>query len=139
MRLPGNIHHNGLWIGVPGFAEHWAARVSSTVALSGIYEPAVVLRLAVNEAIRLTTAMAARHECLRQPPQCPAPLLMAAGSAQPAGWIGQSRAYHDVCARAGMVVYSMVLEGAHHFTLIADALTPGTPLVTAVLCLVTGR
>jgi len=38
-----------------------------TAQRRGIYEPEVVRRLAVNEAIRLTTAMADRHDGLRQP------------------------------------------------------------------------
>ena len=97
------------------------------------------MRLAVNEAVRLTTAMAGRHDCLHQPPQCHVPLLIAVGGAEPAGWVGQSRAYHDVCAQAGMPVRWMRIEGANHFTLLDEAMTAGSPLAAAMLRLVTGR
>ena len=52
-------------------AQDWAAAglptdtVTGAVVLSGIYEPEVVLRLAVNAEIGLTAAMAARHDGLR--------------------------------------------------------------------------
>jgi arylformamidase len=97
------------------------------------------MHLAVNEDLRLTTAMAGRHDCLRQPPQRHVPLLITVGGAEPAGWIGQSRAYHDVCARAGIAVRWMAIEGAHHFTLLEEAMTPGSPLAAAMLHLVTER
>ena len=38
--------------------------------------------------IGLTAAMAARHDCLRQPPTRQVPLLIAVGGAEPIGWIG---------------------------------------------------
>jgi hypothetical protein len=83
--------------------------------------------------------MAARHDCLRQPPQFQVPVLIAVGGAEPAGWIGQSRAYHDVCVAAGLDVHWMCVKGANHFTLLEDAMTVGTPLAAAMLQLVTGR
>jgi hypothetical protein len=67
------------------------------------------------------------------------PVLIAVGGAEPVGWIGQSRAYHDVCVAAGLDVHWMCVEGANHFTLLEDATTVGTPLAVAMLQLVTGR
>jgi hypothetical protein len=40
---------------------------------------------------------------------------------------------------AGLDVYWMCVEGAHHFIFLEDALTAGTPLAAAMLQLVTGR
>ena len=138
-------HSAGAHLVARMLAQDWAAAglpadtITGVVALSGIYEPEVVLRLAVNAEIGLTAAMAARHEGLRQPPQCQVPVLIAVGGAEPAGWIGQSRAYHDVCVAAGLDVHWMCVEGANHFTLLEDAMTVGTPLAAAMLQLVTGR
>ncbi len=98
-----------------------------------------MLRLAVNTEIGLTAAMATRHDCLRYPPQCQVPVLIAVGGAEPPGWIGQSRAYHDACVAAGLDVHWMCVEGANHFTLLEDGMTPGTPLAAAMLQMVTGR
>jgi arylformamidase len=126
-------------------AQDWAAAglpadtITGVVALSSIYESEVVLRLAVNAEIGLTAAMAARHDGLRQPLQRQVPVLIAVGGAEPAGWIGQSRPYHDVCVAAGLDVHWMCVEGANHFTLLEDAMTVGTPLAAAILQLVTGR
>ena len=83
--------------------------------------------------------MADRHDGLRQPPQRQVPLLIAVGGAEPTGWIGPWRVYHDVCARAGLAVRWMRIEGAKHFTLLDGAMTPGSPLAAAMLHLVTGR
>jgi arylformamidase len=116
-----------------------ADTISGAVVLSGLYEPEVVLRLAVNAEIGLTPAMADRHDCLRQPPQRQVPLLIAVGGAEPTGWIGQSRAYHAVCAQAGLAVRWMCIEGVNHFTLLEQAVTAGSPLAAAILHLVTGR
>jgi len=138
-------HSAGAHLVARMLAQDWAAAglpadtITGAVALSGIYEPEVVLRLAVNAEIGLTAAMAARHDGLRQPPQCQVPVLIAVGGAEPAGWIGQSRAYHDVCVAAGLDVHWMCVEGANHFTLLEDATTVGTPLAVAMLQLVTGR
>ena len=138
-------HSAGAHLVARMLAQDWAAAglpadtITGVVALSGIYEPEVVLRLAVNAEIGLTAAMAARHDGLRQPPQCQAPVLIAVGGAEPAGWIGQSRAYHDVCVAAGLDVHWMCVEGANHFTLLEDAMTVGRPLAAAILQLVTGR
>jgi arylformamidase len=138
-------HSAGAHLVARMLAQDWAAAglpadtITGVVALSGIYEPEVVLRLAVNAEIGLTAAMAARHDGLRQPPQCQVPVLIAVGGAEPAGWIGQSRAYHDVCVAAGLDVHWMCVEGANHFTLLEDAMTVGTPLAAAILQLVTGR
>ena len=84
-------------------AQDWAAVglpadvISGAVMISGIYEPEVVLRLSVNADIRLSAPMGRRQDCLRQPPCCPVPVLIAVGGAEPVGWIEQSRAYHKVC------------------------------------------
>jgi hypothetical protein len=59
--------------------------------------------------------------------------------AEPAGWMGPSRAYHDVGVAAGLDVHGMCVEGAYHSTFLEDALTAGTLLTAAMLQLVTGR
>ncbi len=138
-------HSAGAHLVARMLAQDWAAAglpadtITGAVVLSGIYEPEVVRHLAVNAEIGLTAAMAARHDCLRQPPTRQVPLLIAVGGAEPIGWIGQSRAYHDVCAAAGIDVQWMRVEGANHFTLLEDAMTAGSPLATAMLQLATGR
>jgi len=138
-------HSAGAHLVARMLAQDWAATglpadtITGAVALSGIYEPEVVRHLAVNAEIGLAVAMAARHDCLRQPPTRQVPLLIAVGGTEPTGWIGQSRAYHDVCARAGLAVRWMRVEGANHFTLLEEAMTAGSPLAAAMLQLVTGR
>src|SRR5215831_6223390 len=138
-------HSAGAHLVARMLAQDWAAAglptntITGAVALSGIYEPEVVLRLAANTEIGLTAAIAARHDCLRHPPQRQVSVLIAVGSAEPIGWIEQSRAYHDVCVAGGLDVQWMCVEGANHFTLLEDAMTAGSPLAAAMLQLVTGR
>ena len=66
-------------------------------------------------------------------------MLIAIGGAELTGWIAQSRASHDVCARGGIDVQWMRVEGANHFTLLEEAMTAGSPLAATMLHLVTGR
>jgi arylformamidase len=110
-------HSAGAHLVARMLAQDWTAAglpaetISGAVVLSGIYEPEVVLHLTVNAEIRLTPAMAARHDCLRLPPQRQVPLLIAVGGAEPTGWIGQSRAYRDVCVQAELAVDWICIEG----------------------------
>lgn len=123
-------------------AQDWGAAglptdaIHGAVVLSGIYEPEVVMRLSVNAEVRLTAAMARRHDCLHQPPRRNVPVLIAVGGAEPAGWIGQSHAYHDACRQAGIDSQLRLVDGANHFSLLQEAVTPGTPLAEATIALV---
>lgn len=125
-------------------AQDWAAAglpaevIEGAVLLSGIYEPEVVLHLSVNADVRLSAAMAQRQDCLCQPPRRNVPLLIAVGGAEPAGWIAQSRAYHDVCRQAGLDSQWHLVDGANHFSIVQEAVTPGTPLAEAIITLLRG-
>jgi hypothetical protein len=125
-------------------AQDWVAAglpadvIHGAVVLSGIYEPEVVMRLSVNAEVRLPAAMARRHDCLLQPPRRNVPVLIAVGGAEPSGWIGQSHAYHDACRQAGVDSQLRLVDGANHFSLLQEAMTPGTPLAEATIALVQG-
>ncbi|MEQ9640999.1 MAG: alpha/beta hydrolase [Alphaproteobacteria bacterium] len=98
--------------------------VASAVALSGIYEPEVVLKLGVNEEIRLDADMAKRNDCIQQPPKVQIPLLVAAGGEEPEGWREQSRLYAKVAAEAGCTVTDIDVPEKNHFTLVDDFADP---------------
>jgi arylformamidase len=120
----------------------WAAAglaanpIRSAAPLSGIFEPGVVLHIAINDEVHLDEAMAARNDCVAQPPQCKVPVLIAAGGDEPEGWREQSRAYARVCADAGCRVRDIDVPGTNHFSLLRDAADPHARLFGELIALI---
>ena len=93
--------------------------VAAVAAISGIYEPQVILRLpAVNEEARITAGAAERNDCLARAPAGMARLAVWAGAVEPEGWLDQSRRYTDIARAQGLKCSSFQLEGADHFTVL---------------------
>ena len=93
--------------------------VHGVAAISGIYEPQVVLRLpGVNEQAQITADAAGRNDCLAMPPAGSARLAIWAGGDEPEGWIDQSRRYADVVKGQGMHCEFFTLDGSDHFTVL---------------------
>lgn len=113
-----------------------AGTIASAVPLSGIFEPEAVLKLGVNEEIRLDAETAVRNDVIRQPPTVQVPVLVAAGGAEPEGWREQSRLYAKVCAEAGCEVTDVDIPGKNHFTLVDDFADPEGELHAMVLKLI---
>ena len=96
-----------------------AGLVHAVAAISGIYEPQVVLRLpGVNEQAQITADATERNDCLAVPPGGSAKLAVWAGGDEPEGWIGQSRQYADLATGQGMDCTFFTLDGTDHFTVL---------------------
>jgi len=93
--------------------------VTGVAAISGIYEPQVVLRLpTVNEQARIAGDVAERNDCLARPPTGAARLAVWAGGDEPDGWVDQSRRYADLARTQGLDCAFFKLAGTDHFTVL---------------------
>jgi arylformamidase len=88
------------------------------VALSGIYETALVRELPVNDDVRLSVAEAERWDCLQNMPASGPAYYISAGGAEPSGWIDQSWEMANALSRRGDKVTFHICSGAHHFSLV---------------------
>ena len=95
-----------------------ARRLSAVVALSGIYETALVRELTVNDDVRISVNEADRWDCLKNMPARGPAYYITAGGAEPSGWIDQSWAMANALSQRGDNVKFHICSGAHHFNLV---------------------
>ncbi|MDP6707140.1 MAG: alpha/beta hydrolase [Alphaproteobacteria bacterium] len=107
--------------------------IKGAACISGIYEPAAVMRISVNEDVRLDAETAARNDCVSQPPRRPVPVLVAVGGDEPEGWRQQSIDYAEACRGAGCETELMVVDGTNHFTVAEAIAEPDSALFLALL------
>lgn len=93
--------------------------VAGVAAVSGIYQPEIILRLpGVNEQAQISADVAKRNDCLSRPPAGTPRLAVWAGGDEPEGWIDQSRRYADMARMAGLDCAWFELAGSDHFTVL---------------------
>ena len=100
--------------------------ISGVAAISGIYEPEIILKLDVNEEARITANDAIRNDCLSVPPSGNPRLALWAGADEPVGWIDQSRAYYAVARSAGLECQLFEETGTDHFTVLERSFEDGS-------------
>ena len=93
-------------------------RLLAVVALSGIYESALVLELPVNADIKMSLDEADHWDCLKQMPAFGPSYYICAGGAEPSGWIDQSWIMANALSQRGDSVTFHVCSGANHFSLV---------------------
>lgn len=116
----------GLWDRPAGWG------IQGVVALSGVYEPEVILGVTVNEEAQISRETALARNCLNRDFALKPEMLVAVGEQEPLGWIEQSRHYADVCRHAGLSTRLEIVPDANHFTVLEHALTASHPLHEAV-------
>lgn len=114
--------------------------VAGFSAISGIYEPEVVLRLpSVNEEAQIAAEVAERNDCLALRPAGGARLAVWAGGDEPDGWIEQSRRYADLARTKGFDCAYFELPGTDHFTVLERTFETDSAGWQAILDLLRGR
>ena len=108
-------------------------QVQGVFAISGIYEPEIARTLPVNEEIGLDAAEAARNNVLQRIPHHAWPTLVAAGEAEPAGWVEQSRAFEALLRDHDIPVEFVTAEDCNHFSFLEILSDSNHPLVTKML------
>lgn len=125
-------------------AVDWAARgidpgfITGTVMISGIYDPAPARRTTVDEQLRLTPAIIARHNVEHKPPRIIVPTWLFAGGREPWRWIDQTFRYAHHLHRHGGDPAVQVLPGYNHFDIIDQYQELESPIFLAALAS-TGR
>lgn len=106
--------------------------VASLGLISGVYSLEPVLRISVNESIRLDEAMAARNSVTDFPPKIEGPVLVAYGADEPEAWRNQSIDFHQACQDAGIRSELLPMANGNHFTIKFAAADPKHPLGAAL-------
>ncbi|WP_417519997.1 alpha/beta hydrolase [Minwuia sp.] len=106
--------------------------IRSATLLSGIFDPRVAMRTSINAEIGLDQSQAEQNNILtdRFRPLPHVEILLAAGGAEPDGWIRQSTDYREMFDVTRAV---MLPEGANHFTLLDHVADPRADLCRAML------
>jgi arylformamidase len=123
-------------------AEDWTkhglahAPIAGAILVTGIYDLRAVLRIQVNEDVRLAPEEVPGLSPQFLPLHCRVPTIVAVGGAEPPLWIEQSRRFAAKLSAAGADTRLMEIPGLHHFS-ITHSLSDSTALLTrAILDLV---
>jgi arylformamidase len=106
--------------------------IRGVAAITGVYEPEVILDVSVNEEAQISADTAARQNCLQQAFTTTANMLIAAGGDEPEGWIGQSESFAAACIKAKLRTQMLIVPDTNHFTIIEHAINPDEPLCAAM-------
>jgi len=106
--------------------------IRAAALITGIYDLSPVLRLPVQQEVRLTPQEVAAFSPLTLPIRSKARVLVAAGAEEPELWIAQSRSYHQKLIGADTNSALMIAPKKHHFSITRELSDPQAPLTAAV-------
>lgn len=140
---PGRIslsgHSAGAHLVAEALATDWRQRgidpafIVGAVAVSGIYDPAPVMRITVNQQLRLTPEIADRHNVEVRPLLVRCPVSLFVGGREPWQWIDQTYRYAHHLHRSGSIAEVHVLPPYGHFDITMDFMEPERPIGAALL------
>ncbi len=107
--------------------------IKGALAMSGVYDLDMVMRISVQEEVRLTPEMVQENSPFLQPMMAGCPILVAVGGAEPKGWQQMSEDYFNYCKARGLSVEYLVVPGANHYTVPEGLMDEKSPLTQAVL------
>lgn len=132
-------HSAGGHLTAMALAHDWAKEglpvdlIKGAVATSGVYDLDMVMRISVQEQVRMTPEVAKQNNPFLNPPRVKCPLLIAVGGSEPKGWQQMSENYYEFCKQNGMSVQYLVVPGANHYTMTEKFLEDSNLLTQAVL------
>jgi arylformamidase len=109
-----------------------AGFIKGAVAMSGVYDLDMVIRISANEQIRMTHEIAKQNSPLLSRPQVNGPLLVAVGSMEPEGWKQMSQDYYEYCKGQGVKAEYLEVPGANHYTMSEHLGDSKSPLAQAI-------
>jgi arylformamidase len=107
--------------------------IKGAVATSGVYDLDMVMKISVQEQVRMTPEIAKQNSPFLNPPRARCPLVVAVGGDEPKGWQQMSEDYFRFCKEAGMSAEYLVVPGANHYTMTEKLLDETNPLTQAAL------
>lgn len=138
-RITLSGHSAGAHLGAAALATDWTLRdlprdlLQGAVLISGIYDPAPAIRTTVNAELKLTPAIARRHNYEQAPPFVRCPVEIMAGGQEPSHWIDQSFRYAHQLGANGMGPGVRVSPGYHHFDIMNQYQDPDSDVMRAIL------
>lgn len=146
MRYSGNPakifvsgHSAGGHLTAMALAHDWAGEglpddlIKGAVATSGVYDLEMVMKISVQEQVRMTAADAKLNSPLLNPPRVQCSLVVAVGGDEPRGWQRMSEDYFRYCKQNGMNVEYLVEPQANHYTMSEHLLDEARPLTQAMI------
>ena len=107
--------------------------IKGAVATSGVYDLDMVMKISVQEQVRMTPELAKENSPFLNPPRAQCPVVVAVGSAEPKGWQQMSEDYFNYCKERGMQCEYLIVPGANHYTMSEHLNNPNSPLAQAML------
>lgn len=107
--------------------------IKGAVATSGVYDLEMVMKISVQEQVRMTPQDAKANGPLLNPPSVKCPLVVAVGGDEPKGWQQMSEDYFQYCKQNGMKVEYLIEPKANHYTMSEHLLDDTRPLTQAMI------
>ena len=107
--------------------------IKGAVATSGVYDLDMVMRISVQEQVRLTPELAQENSPFRHPPLPICPLIIAVGGAEPKGWQQMSEDLFKLCKARGLDCEYLIIPGVNHYTMSEHLADGESPLAQAML------
>lgn len=107
--------------------------IQGAVATSGVYDLDMVMKISVQEQVRMTPDQAKANSPFLNPPRVKCPLLVAVGADEPKGWQQMSQDYFAYCKQNGMNVEYLIEPEANHYTMSEHLLNDTRPLTKAMI------
>jgi arylformamidase len=107
--------------------------IKGAVATSGVYDLDMVMKISVQEQVRMTPEIAKQNSPFLTPPRVKCPLVVAVGAAEPEGWQQMSKDYFEFCKQHGMNVEYLIEPDANHYTMSEHLLDDARPLTRAMI------
>jgi len=140
---PGKIHLAGASAGghltAMALANDWERQdlprdiIKGALVMSGVFDLDMVMRISVQEEVRLTPEMVRENDPFLHPPSARCPILVAVGGAEPKGWQQMSQDYFNFCKACGLSGEYLVVPGANHYTVPEQFLDVSSSLTQAAL------
>jgi arylformamidase len=120
------------------WTRHGLARspIAGAILVTGIYDLRAILRIQVNEDVRLAPEDAPALSPQFLPVRSSVPAIVAVGALEPPLWIEQSRRFAAKLSAAGAAVRLLEIAGLHHFSITHSLSDSTAPLTRAILDLV---
>jgi arylformamidase len=107
--------------------------IKGAVATSGVFDLDMVMKISVQEQVRMTPEIAKANSPFLNPPKVKCPLVVAVGGGEPKGWQQMSEDYYNYCKDRGMNVQYLIVPGANHYTVSEKLLDESNPLTQAMI------
>jgi arylformamidase len=107
--------------------------IKGAVATSGVYDLDVVMRISVQEQVKLTPELAKENSPFHHPPLHVSPVIVAVGGAEPKGWQQMSEDFSKLCKERGLDCEYLIIPGANHYTMSEHLADADSPLAQAML------